>query len=112
MNALMIAALLTAAPQATQDTQAPQPPQATSSAVSGANAAPAAGTLPLSLEEARAEGRKNTQALLALLDLERSEVDVRLSRAPLLPQLRLAANCSRCTSVLPNAISMAINRLK
>jgi outer membrane protein TolC len=39
------------------------------------------------LEEARAEGRRNTQALLALLDVERAEQDVRLSRSPLLPQL-------------------------
>ena len=31
----------------------------------------------ISLEEARAEGRKNTQALLALLDVERAEQDVR-----------------------------------
>ncbi|MFL5343948.1 MAG: TolC family protein [Hyalangium sp.] len=95
MNALMIAALLTAAPQASQPPVAPQPPVATqpaqapssTSAMPGTQAAPAAGTIPITLAEARAEGRNNTQALLALLDLERAQVDVRLSRAPLLPQV-------------------------
>ncbi|HVG61924.1 MAG TPA: TolC family protein [Hyalangium sp.] len=64
MNALLIAALLAASPQATS-----------------ANAAS------ITLEEARREGRRNTQALLSLLDLERAEQDIRLSRAPLFPQL-------------------------
>jgi outer membrane protein len=96
MNALMIAALLTAAPQATPDTQAAQTPPATSSTsaspLPGANAPPAPGTIPITLEEVRSEGRKNTQALLALLDLERSEVDIRLARAPLLPQLSFSTS--------------------
>ncbi len=106
MNALMLAALLTAAPQTTQDTQvtpgtqAPPAAQATqappaasgTSAVPGANTAPAAGVVPITLEEARAEGRKNTQALLSLLDLERSEADVRIARAPLLPQLNFSTS--------------------
>jgi outer membrane protein len=59
MNALVLAALVAAAPA----------------------------TTPISLEEARAQGRKNTQALLSLLDVERAEQDLRLSRAPLLPQV-------------------------
>lgn len=71
MSALLIAALLAAAPQATTET----------------NAAPSVNVTPITLEEARAEGRKNTQALLALLDLVRAEQDIRLSRAPLLPQV-------------------------
>jgi outer membrane protein len=94
VNALMLAALLTAAPQAPQSSQAPQPPAATqpSQPAPSANAAPAEGTIPITLEEARAEGRKNTQALLALLDLERSEEGVRLSRAPLLPNVNFTTS--------------------
>jgi len=65
MSLLLIAALLAAAPQSPTDANA----------------------TPVSLEEARAEGRKNVQALLALLDVERAEEDIRLSRAPLLPQV-------------------------
>ncbi|MDY7228124.1 TolC family protein [Hyalangium rubrum] len=42
---------------------------------------------PITLDQARTEGRKNTQALLSLLDLERAEQQVNLSRAPLLPQV-------------------------
>ena len=68
MNALMIAALLTAAPQAPQDTPAAQPPAAAqpsqapagASAVPGTNAAPAAGSIPITLDEARAEGLRTT----------------------------------------------------
>lgn len=64
MSALLLVALLAATPAAT----------------------------PISLEQARAEGRKNTQALLSLLDVERSEQDVRLARAPLLPQLSFSTS--------------------
>jgi outer membrane protein len=93
MNALLLAALLAVAPQS----------PAESSATPAASAAPAASApsdanaTPVSLEEARAEGRKNTQALLALLDVERSEADVRSARAPLLPQVdfSLSAGGSR-----------------
>jgi len=41
----------------------------------------------ITLEEARAQSRKNTQALLALLDVERAEQELRLARAPLMPQV-------------------------
>jgi outer membrane protein TolC len=71
MNALLIAALLAASPQATT---------------------PSANTAPITLEEARREGRQNTQALLSLLDLERAQQDIRLARAPLFPQLDLSVN--------------------
>jgi outer membrane protein len=64
MSALLLAALLAAAPAAT----------------------------PISLEQARAEGRKNTQALLSLLELERAEHGIRLARAPLLPQLSFSTS--------------------
>jgi outer membrane protein len=64
MSALLLVALMAAAPAAT----------------------------PISLEQARAEGRKNTQALQSLLDVERAEQDVRLSRAPLLPQLSFSTS--------------------
>ncbi|MDC0707935.1 TolC family protein [Stigmatella sp. ncwal1] len=47
---------------------------------------------PISLDEVRAEGRKNTQALQSLLDATRSEQDVRLARAPLLPQLSFSTS--------------------
>jgi outer membrane protein len=83
MNALLLAALLAAAPQAM--TVAQDTPGA--SASPGVSARAEVNATPVSLEEARAEGRKNTQALLALLDVERAEQDVRLSRAPLLPQV-------------------------
>ncbi|SES76608.1 TolC family protein [Stigmatella erecta] len=43
----------------------------------------------ISLDEARAQGRTNTQALVSLLEATRSEQDVRLARSPLLPQLSL-----------------------
>jgi outer membrane protein TolC len=85
MSALLIAALLAAAPQATTATGAGQ----------GAGATPGVNATPVTLEEARAEGRKNTQALLALLDAERSQQDVRLSRAPLLPQVDFSLNAGR-----------------
>lgn len=88
MNALVIAAMLTAAPQAA--TQAPAAPGV--SPTTATEATPAMGTVPISLEQARAEGRKNVQALLALLDVTRSEQDIRGSRAALLPQVSLSAN--------------------
>jgi outer membrane protein len=62
MNALVLVALVATAPAATS----------------------------ISLEQARAEGRKNTQALLSLLDVDRAEQDIRLSRASLLPQVGLS----------------------
>jgi len=81
MSALLVVALLAAAPAAT----------------------------PISLEQARAEGRKNTQALLSLLDVERAEQDVRLSRAPLLPQVDFSTRAGgayfgrqRIISTIPN----------
>jgi outer membrane protein len=73
VSALLIAALLAASPQATTDSNT-------------ANAAP------ITLEEARREGRKNTQALLSLLDVERAQQDIRLARAPLFPQLDFSIN--------------------
>jgi outer membrane protein TolC len=76
MNALLLAVLLAAAPET--------PP--------AASAAPSANATPITLEEARTEGRKNTQALLALLDVERAEQDIRFSRSSLLPQLGLSAS--------------------
>lgn len=100
MKSLVIAALLTAAPQATPETQATPgggatpaaqvPPSA--SATPAPPAAPATGAIPVTLAQVRAEGRKNTQALLALLDLERSEQDVKIARSPLLPQVSLSSS--------------------
>ncbi len=68
MNALLVAALLAATPEA--------------------------GT-PISLEEARVQGRQNTNALQALLDVDVAEQDVRLSRSALLPQLSFGASAGR-----------------
>lgn len=76
MSALLLAVLLSAAPET--------PPSP--------SAAPSANATPITLEEARAEGRKNTQALLALLDVVRAEQDIRASRAPLFPQLGLSVS--------------------
>ncbi|HSP80182.1 MAG TPA: TolC family protein [Myxococcaceae bacterium] len=42
---------------------------------------------PIRLEEARTRSRENTQVLLSLLEASMAEQDVRLARAPLLPQL-------------------------
>jgi outer membrane protein TolC len=91
MKALLLAAVVSAAPQAPQEAQALPGTQPTP----GTTAVPETGTLPITLEQARTEGRKNTQALLSLLDLERSEQDVRASRAPLLPQLNFTTNVGR-----------------
>jgi outer membrane protein len=79
----LLAALLAAAPQAAQDAS----PAPAADATPSVNSTPSATTQPVSLAQARAEGRKNTQALLALLDLERAQLDVNLARSPLLPQL-------------------------
>ena len=68
MNALLVAALLAATPEA--------------------------GT-PISLEEARVQGRQNVNALQALLDVDVAEQDVRLSRSALLPQLSFGASAGR-----------------
>jgi outer membrane protein TolC len=80
--------MLAAAPQATTETSAAQ----------GTSATPGVNATPITLEEARAEGRKNTQALLALLEAERAEQGVRLSRSSLLPQLDLSARGSAAYS--------------
>lgn len=77
---LMIAVVLAASPQA--------PAQEEVAPVSSAS--PVLNVTPITLEEARAEGRRNTQALLALLEVERARQDIRLSRAPLLPQVGLS----------------------
>jgi outer membrane protein TolC len=88
MNALLIVALLAAAPQATTET----------GAAPGTGASPGVNATPITLEEARREGRQNTQALLALLDAERAEQGVRLSRAPLLPQVDFSASAGGAAS--------------
>ncbi|KFE69627.1 TolC family protein [Hyalangium minutum] len=77
MNALLLAALLAVAPQS----------PAESNATPATPATPDANASSVSLAEARAEGRRNTQALLSLLDVERAEADVRSARSPLLPQV-------------------------
>lgn len=65
---------------------------------------------PISLDEVRAQGRQNTQALVSLLDATRSAEDVRLARSPLLPQLSLSSSVGgaligrqRIFSTVPNA---------
>ncbi len=68
MNALLVAALLTAAPDP---------------------------TTPISLDEVRTLGRNNTNALNALLDVDVAEADVRGARAGLLPQLSLGASAGK-----------------
>ncbi|WP_164014302.1 TolC family protein [Pyxidicoccus trucidator] len=68
MNALLVAALLTATPES--------------------------GT-PISLQEARVQGRQNTNALQALLDVDVAEEDVRVSRSVLLPQLSFGASAGK-----------------
>jgi outer membrane protein TolC len=88
MSAILIAALLAAAPQATTETGAAQ----------GTSATPGVNATPITLEEARREGRQNTQALLALLEAERAEQGVRVSRSALLPQLDLSARGSAAYS--------------
>ncbi|WP_224371389.1 TolC family protein [Hyalangium versicolor] len=89
MKSLMIAAVLAAAPQAPQDAPAASgaAPASATQAAPTSQAAPAEAVVPVTLDEVRAEGRKNTQALLALLDVERSEQDVRVARSSLLPQV-------------------------
>jgi outer membrane protein TolC len=52
-------------------------------------------TIPISLEEARTQGRQNTNALQALLDVQVAEADVRLSRSTLLPQLSLGVSAGK-----------------
>jgi outer membrane protein len=76
MSALLIAALLAAAPQAPSD--------------ASASAAPSANAVPITLEAVRREGRTNTQALLALLEVATAEQDSRLARSALLPQVDLS----------------------
>ncbi|MFP2912914.1 TolC family protein, partial [Pyxidicoccus sp. 3LFB2] len=68
MNALLVAALLTATPEA---------------------------ATPISLQEVRVQGRNNTNTLQALLDVDVAEEDVRLSRSVLLPQLSLGASAGK-----------------
>ncbi|OJH34589.1 TolC family protein [Cystobacter ferrugineus] len=79
MNALMLAAVLAAAPT------------------------------PIQLEEARARSRENTQSLTALLQVAVAEQDVRIARSSLLPQVGLQvgatgvyAGPSRSYNVVPS----------
>jgi outer membrane protein TolC len=59
-------------------------------------AAPASSpTVPISLEEARTQGRQNTNALQALLDVQTAEEDARLSRSALLPQVSLGVSAGK-----------------
>ncbi|WP_224241434.1 TolC family protein [Hyalangium gracile] len=94
MKPLMLAALLAAAPQAPQDAPATPATPATpaASAQPAPQVMPALGTVPITLAEVRAQGRKNTQSLLALLDVTRGEQDIRIARSALLPRLSLSAN--------------------
>ncbi|XXF75108.1 TolC family protein [Myxococcaceae bacterium GXIMD 01537] len=46
---------------------------------------------PITLEEARKEGRTNTQALQSLLDVNNAQGDVGVARGALLPQVNLSA---------------------
>ncbi|HYH98234.1 TolC family protein [Hyalangium sp.] len=94
MSALLMAVLLAAAPQSPTDASAT--PGA--SAAPSATAAPVAQGTPVSLEEVRTEGRRNTQALLALLDVERAEQDIRLSRSPLFPQMDFSVSAGGAAS--------------
>lgn len=50
---------------------------------------------PITLEQARAEGRRNTRAQVAALDAARAEARILQARAGLLPQLGLSAGASR-----------------
>jgi outer membrane protein TolC len=79
MNALMLAAVLAAAPT------------------------------PIQLEEARARSRENTQSLTALLQVASAEQDVRIARSSLLPQVGFQAGAtgmysgpSRSYNVVPS----------
>lgn len=47
---------------------------------------------PITLDEARTEGRRNVQALQSLLDVESARGDVRASRSTLLPQVNFSGN--------------------
>ncbi|HZI14121.1 MAG TPA: TolC family protein [Myxococcus sp.] len=60
-----------------------------------ASAPASSSTVPISLEEARTQGRQNTNALQALLDVQVAEEDVRLSRSALLPQLSLGVSAGK-----------------
>lgn len=54
----------------------------------------AAAPTPIDLAQARSRSRENTQALTALLQASTAEQDVRISRSALLPQLNLSAGGS------------------
>ncbi|MFL5352366.1 TolC family protein [Archangium sp.] len=49
---------------------------------------------PITLEDARARSRENTQALTAALQASTAEADVRIARSGLLPQLRLSTGAN------------------
>jgi len=57
--------------------------------------APVTAGTPISLAQARAEGRQNVGAIQALLDVAIADEDVKLSRAALLPQLSLDASAGK-----------------
>ncbi|MFP2925931.1 TolC family protein [Pyxidicoccus sp. 3LG] len=52
-------------------------------------------TVPVTLDQVRTQGRQNTSALQALLDVTVAEEDVRISRSRVLPQLSLGAGASK-----------------
>lgn len=99
MNALLVTALLAAAQAdtpapASQAAQDPLAPQSTATVPTSA-AVPTDATTPISLDQVRALGRQNTNALQSLLEVELAEQDVRLSRSVLLPQLSFGASAGR-----------------
>lgn len=55
----------------------------------------AAAPTPVTLEDARTEGRRSTTALQSLLDLEVAEEDVRVARSSLLPQVSVGASAGK-----------------
>ncbi|MCP3105241.1 TolC family protein [Myxococcus sp. K15C18031901] len=71
--------------------------------------AAAAEPSPITLDQARAQGRQSTTALQSAIDVEVAEQDVRVSRSALLPQLAVGASAgkrwigrSRSFSLVPN----------
>lgn len=58
-------------------------------------ATPAGPTTPISLDEARAQGRQNTNALQAMLDVAVAEEDVRVARSALLPQVNFGVSAGK-----------------
>ncbi|NMO22401.1 TolC family protein [Pyxidicoccus fallax] len=100
MNALIVSALLAAAPAAAQDsapaaTQPATPAPAPAATPATAPAVAPEATSPITLDEVRSLGRRNTNALQALLDVETAEADVGVSRSALLPQLSFNASAGK-----------------